>query len=201
MAVPVSKFTFLATGLSVAFTDKSSNTPTSPWAWDFGDSNTDTVQNPTNVYAADGAYTVKLTAQNSDGVGTTYQFTILVAASGLILPAALDSMIDCNVPAGIDIDPNCKFNSIHFWQLYLQPLSALKIADADVHDELKWQPLVNALIAQLVAYELILFAARQAFIGATQSTSGQGGPQLKKMVTGPSEAEWFNNSQFWGGCI
>ena len=52
--------------LSVAFTDLSTNTPTS-WLWDFGDGNTSTSQNPTNVYASAGTYTVSLTATNSAG--------------------------------------------------------------------------------------------------------------------------------------
>lgn len=41
------------TNLSISATD---------YAWDFGDGNTSTEANPTNTYAADGTYTVKLTA-------------------------------------------------------------------------------------------------------------------------------------------
>jgi PKD repeat protein len=39
----------------------------SSWAWDFGDGATSTDQNPTHRYAADGDYTVSLTATTSDG--------------------------------------------------------------------------------------------------------------------------------------
>ena len=45
------------------------------WAWDFGDSNTSTAQNPTHVYAAGGTYTVTLTVTNSAGTSTTQTFT------------------------------------------------------------------------------------------------------------------------------
>jgi PKD repeat protein len=57
--------------LSVAFTDESTNIPTS-WAWDFNnDGTTDsTEKNPTHVYTADGTYTVRLTATNAGGSNT-----------------------------------------------------------------------------------------------------------------------------------
>lgn len=67
---PVADFT--ATPLSgsnpleATFTDASTNTPTS-WLWDFGDSATSTLQNPTHTYTAAGSYTVTLTATNADG--------------------------------------------------------------------------------------------------------------------------------------
>ncbi len=49
---------------SVVFTDLSTGNPTS-WLWDFGNSNTSTLPNPTVNYSATGFYTVKLTI--SDG--------------------------------------------------------------------------------------------------------------------------------------
>ena len=50
----------------IQFTDKSTNIPTS-WAWDFGDGQTGTTQNPSHTYTADGKYTVKLVAKNATG--------------------------------------------------------------------------------------------------------------------------------------
>lgn len=57
------------TAQTVAFTDASTNAPTS-WAWDFGDGNTSTLQNPTHQYAAAGTYDVELVATNADGSDT-----------------------------------------------------------------------------------------------------------------------------------
>jgi len=54
---------------AVAFTDRSSNSPTS-WAWDFGDTAASTVQNPTHSYQLKGIYTVALTARNANGKDT-----------------------------------------------------------------------------------------------------------------------------------
>jgi PKD repeat protein len=67
--------------LTVDFTDASANTPTS-WLWDFGDGSTSTAQDPTHVYAADGIYTVALTASNADGSDTerkVYYITVTAA--------------------------------------------------------------------------------------------------------------------------
>ena len=66
MALPVANFTFLISGLVVAFTDGSLNAPVS-WSWDFGDSTTSNIQNPSHTYLAAGTYTVKLTVTNADG--------------------------------------------------------------------------------------------------------------------------------------
>ena len=67
---PVADFTGAPTAgeypLVVAFTDMSSNTPTS-WSWTFGDGGTSTAQNPSYTYTAAGTYTVSLTATNQYG--------------------------------------------------------------------------------------------------------------------------------------
>jgi PKD repeat protein len=53
----------------VQFTDKSGHAPTA-WSWDFGDTATSTVQNPTHAYQVKGIYTVSLTARNENGKDT-----------------------------------------------------------------------------------------------------------------------------------
>lgn len=69
----------ICAGASIAFTDGSTNTPTS-WAWDFGDGNTSTQQNPGHTFATAGTYTVSLTATNAHGSNTATQ-TITVNAA------------------------------------------------------------------------------------------------------------------------
>jgi len=67
---PVANFSGTPTSgtapLVVAFTDLSTNSPTS-WAWTFGDGGTSTAQNPSHTYTAAGTYTVALTATNAYG--------------------------------------------------------------------------------------------------------------------------------------
>jgi PKD repeat protein len=75
---PVSNFTASTTticsGESIAFTDFSTNVPTA-WAWDFGNGQTSTAQNPTQTFATPGTYTVALTVTNTAG-SNTYQMTV-----------------------------------------------------------------------------------------------------------------------------
>ena len=80
---PVAAFlvsaTVVSVGQTVTFTDQSTATPTS-WAWDFGDTATSTLQNPTHAYAAPGTYSVTLTATNADGSdGVSHQVVVLAA--------------------------------------------------------------------------------------------------------------------------
>jgi PKD repeat protein len=67
---PVAAFTATPTSgkapLSVKFTDKSTNNPTS-WTWKFGDGGTSTIQKPTHKYTKKGTYAVSLTVKNAAG--------------------------------------------------------------------------------------------------------------------------------------
>ena len=56
--------------LTVVFSDCTIGDPTT-WLWDFGDGQTDTVENPTHVYQKPGKYTVTLTASNELGGSST----------------------------------------------------------------------------------------------------------------------------------
>ncbi len=60
---------------TVNFIDTSLNNPTS-WNWNFGDGNTDTIQNPTHTYGTvtiPTAYTVQLIASNLYGISTSIE--------------------------------------------------------------------------------------------------------------------------------
>ncbi len=84
--LPVASFTAnVTTGtapLTVAFTDTSSNSPTS-WAWDFtNDGVIDaTTQNATYTYASAGTYTVNLTVANTAGSNTSVQIGCMTVTS------------------------------------------------------------------------------------------------------------------------
>ena len=70
---PVANFTANETTgilpLTLQFTDISTNDPTS-WAWDFGEGNTSSDQNPVHIYTSYGIYNVSLTATNAAGEDT-----------------------------------------------------------------------------------------------------------------------------------
>jgi Zn-dependent metalloprotease len=58
---------------SISFTNLSTNSST--YRWDFGDGNTSTLTNPTNIYQSKGTYTVKLVAMGSASCGNTDSIT------------------------------------------------------------------------------------------------------------------------------
>ncbi|MCX6200092.1 MAG: PKD domain-containing protein [Bacteroidetes bacterium] len=86
---PVADFvgtpTTVVVGNTVAFTDLSTNTPTS-WAWSFtsGTPATSTAQNPTITYNTVGVYPVTLTATNGNGsnpITKTAYITVIAAGA------------------------------------------------------------------------------------------------------------------------
>lgn len=79
---PEASFTYLADGLTVGFTDTSTDSDGSiaGRSWSFGDGGTSTVQNPSHTYAADGAYTVSLQVTDDDGAVATTSQTVTVTA-------------------------------------------------------------------------------------------------------------------------
>jgi len=85
---PVANFsgasTTICAGSSVAFTDLSTNTPTS-WSWSFpgGTPSTSTSQNPTVVYSTPGNYSVTLTATNSIGSSAPVTITNYITVNPL----------------------------------------------------------------------------------------------------------------------
>lgn len=72
------------------------------WQWDFGDGGTATVQNPTHVYTAGGAYTVKLTATSSTGNTNTYTNTVNISFSGITVKIGHDTAICASSPLTLD---------------------------------------------------------------------------------------------------
>lgn len=67
--LPAAGFTSVTSGLTVAFSDASTGTPTT-WFWDFGDGTTSTLQNPVHTYTTQGTFNVCLTVTNACGSNT-----------------------------------------------------------------------------------------------------------------------------------
>jgi PKD repeat protein len=86
--------------LVVAFTDNSTNSPTS-WLWNFGDGDTttNTQKNPIHTYVNAGTYSVTLTATNGAGSNTTTQTSYIVVSPVL-------RTISASSTAGGFINPN-----------------------------------------------------------------------------------------------
>lgn len=65
---PAADFYYSTSGLTVNFTDQSTDSDGSvlEWNWDFGDGNSSTVQNPIHTYSTAGTYTVTLIVTDDD---------------------------------------------------------------------------------------------------------------------------------------
>ncbi|MBI1285978.1 MAG: PKD domain-containing protein [Flavobacteriales bacterium] len=88
--VPTASFTYVGAceGNATAFTNTSTiDAGTLTYAWDFGDGNTSTDQDPSNTYAVSGTYTVTLTVTSDNGCEDVTTTSVNVADS----PTALFS--------------------------------------------------------------------------------------------------------------
>jgi PKD repeat protein len=89
---PHADFTYTTDGLSVDFTDQSTDPDGNvvSWSWNFGDGNTSTQQNPSHTYASDGTYTVSLTVTDNGGLSdsTTQDVTVSSGGGGNTPPTA-----------------------------------------------------------------------------------------------------------------
>ncbi|MFM7153698.1 MAG: PKD domain-containing protein, partial [Bacteroidota bacterium] len=77
-SAPVAGFSSSTNGTVVSFTNSSTNATS--YSWDFGDNSSSTDANPVHTYAADGVYTVVLSATNNCGTVTATQTVTVTTA-------------------------------------------------------------------------------------------------------------------------
>jgi PKD repeat protein len=78
---PTADFSYSTSGLTVDFTDQSTDSDGTvvAWSWDFGDGNTSTQQNPTHTYASANTYTVTLTVTDDDSATDSVSKSVTVS--------------------------------------------------------------------------------------------------------------------------
>ena len=89
---------------SIQFTDNSVNLPTS-WLWTFGDGGTSTLQNPTHTYAANGTFTVSLTASNMYGSNTSTQIDYI--SIDMPAPPSVIGGSCAGAPCSVTLNASC----------------------------------------------------------------------------------------------
>jgi PKD repeat protein len=107
--IPVVNFSATPTAgcipLNVQFTDLSTATGSAitSWLWDFGDGNTDNVQNPSHTYTSAGNFNVTLQVTTADGCSKTYTKNNFIQASSGVIAGFTNSLpTGCNLPVTID---------------------------------------------------------------------------------------------------
>ncbi|MDZ4811106.1 MAG: proprotein convertase P-domain-containing protein [Pseudomonadota bacterium] len=95
---PTANFTSVASGLTVNFTDTSSDSDGTIAArsWNFGDSTTSTATNPSKTYAAAGTYSVTLTATDNGGASSSTTKSVTVSSGGAFFQNTTDFAINDN---------------------------------------------------------------------------------------------------------
>jgi len=201
MSIPIANFGFSRNGLDVTFSNLSFNTDGSTtYAWDFGDgtSSTDKIP-PTHTFGSEGFFLVKLTVTNGADVDTIEMNVGVGATAATILSLPIYKLVEYYLPSTLtDASKTEIVATIQTWQIYLQPLvENPELPIEDIHNEVKWQALVNVLIAQLVAYDMLVqeAAAFMATLSSTSSGGATGTRQTKSIETGPTRVEWFNDSE------
>jgi len=88
---PAASFTHIYSDLMVNFTDTSTDSDGSvvSWSWDFGDSNTSTVQHPSHTYGSAGIYTVSLTVTDDGGLTNSTSQSVTVTAPDTTPPSII----------------------------------------------------------------------------------------------------------------
>jgi PKD repeat protein len=81
---PVANFSDSISGLTVNFTDSSTDSDGSiaSRSWNFGDGSTSTATNPSHTYSAAGAYTVSLQVTDNSGATNTKTQSVTVSSGG-----------------------------------------------------------------------------------------------------------------------
>lgn len=187
--------------LSVQFLDTSTDTLNNivSWAWNFGDTasggqNTSTLQSPQHTFTSPGTYIVRLQITNN-APGTPLVTSItrnIIVNTVPVLPVSLKDFILLKVPPPINIPPGAIDAYVATYQLYMQPLvNSPGVADVDTFNEAAYPPLVNALIAYTVAYQITLDnVGKNLILGSSTGIVGGQPGLVKKIETGPSNAEF-----------
>lgn len=216
-------FIFNTVGLKSNFINLSYEVPDEyTYSWDFGDGETSTELNPTHEYQKIGFYRVSMSIVDSNN-RPVEKVTKTVLISDKVkthLSNSIYVLINTYIPYSIfgKVPSSIKQQFIEKWQLYIQPLVNHEIPVEDFNNELYYEALENQLIMELAAYDYMLLniqnvinATSQTIIddnsqgsecneeyfsqssGSSSNTSSGG--SIKKIVTGPTEVEYFNDTE------
>ncbi len=133
---PLASFSFVTSGLSVNFTDTSTDPDgfITSWSWDFGDGNGSAIQHPSHTYDTADTYIVTLTVtDDDDSTGTAVQFIVVQPGPGgvfgnftevtpldslFITPQDEDFWVITTAPADYDNDGDLDIAVLGYYVVY-----------------------------------------------------------------------------------
>lgn len=197
----IANFSYTVAGLIVTFDNHSSNDggpAISTYAWNFGDGQTSVLENPIITYTAAGIYGVTLVVGDGVTTSTITRYILLTSISGYV-PVTILEMVLMKVPPTLFPVQNL-ITYIQRYQLILKDAPDPEISLDLVFNEASWPSVYNILIAELVALEAIrqmasIFAASGSIsqlISSSSTSTEETEPELKRVKTGPAEAEWYS---------
>lgn len=201
-------FRFTRNKLDVTFINSSKEVPVdSKYLWDFGvEGGTSEEKNPSYTYEKEGFYLVTLIVTPPSGVPVIATDNIAVSESQFpTLSSSIYDLIDHYIPDDLigSISYKDKRTYIEKWQLYIQPLVDPEVKIEDYNNEFKYPALVNQLIMEVSAYDWLvtgvmnLMRSTSSAIenstssGESDNTQQNENSNVKKIVTGPTEVEFF----------
>lgn len=211
---------FLSTvvGLKARFRGYSDSLPSDfTVTWDFGDGVVESnhlVLSTTHVYEASGDYPVILKITNNLGGQVVKKVKVISVSDNVKtqLSGSIYELIDTYIPEDIfgKVPLDKKQQFIEKWQLYIQPLVDHDIPLEEFNNESYYEALENQLIMELAAYDYMVLQI-SLMIGATAeavkennstdssesetSESSRGSGEVKRIQTGPTEVEFFNDTE------
>lgn len=209
---------FLSTvvGLNAKFRGYADSLPSNfRVTWSFGDSSEDeshdNLVTASHRYDSPGEYVVTMVISGDD---KSLSKTQVISVSDKVktqLSASIYELIDTYIPEDIfgKLTLKDKQQFIEKWQLYIQPLVDHDIPVEEFSNELYYEALENQLIMELAAYDYMVVQI-SLMLGATaetvkegnstssssseSSSSSQGSGEVKRIQTGPTEVEFFSET-------
>lgn len=184
--------------------------------WSFGDEATEShhgIVTASHKYENPGEYVVKATITDTDG-GISVSKSHVISVSDKVntqLSGSIYDLIDTYIPEDIfgKLTLKEKQQYIEKWQLYIQPLVDHDIPIEEFSNEGYYEALENQLIMELAAYDFMVVQI-SLMVGASAETvkennstsssetetseSSRASGEVKKIQTGPTEVEFFNET-------